>query len=129
MWFFTILLGLSLLGLLFLFCLKVFEQKGKKVPLLPWLRERGDARVTRHTETAMRLVTNEARVAVGTLLAQAKVKLVAAEVAALSLAHNAAARIHERLLHRKRHLSNENAIVSAHLKDVLEYKKEANPKE
>ncbi len=129
MWFFTILLGLSLFGLLFLFCLKIFEQKGRKVPLLPWLRAHGDAPVMTHTKKAVRFVAYDAHVLSAGWLAQVKTKLVEAEVAALSLTHKMTARIHERLLHRKRHLSNENTAVSAHLKDVLEYKKEASKEE
>lgn len=129
MWSFTIILGFALLGLLFLFGLKVVEQKGKRVPLLPWLRARGDAPVMAHTEKAVRFVAYDARVLSARWIAHAKTKLVSAEVAALSLAHRVAARTHERLLHRKRHLSKENSVVSPHLKDVLEYKKEAPPKE
>ncbi len=129
MWFFTILLAFSLFGLLVLFCLKVFEQKGKRVPLLPWLREHGDALVAGHTERAVRFLSHDARTLSAELIAKTKTKLVAAEVTALSFTHSLAARIHQRLLHRRRHLSNEKSAVSAHLKDVLEYKKETPPKE
>ena len=97
MWFLTILLAFSLLGLLALFGLKATEEKGKTVPLLPWLRARGDEPVIRHTQTVMRLVTNDAKVIVSTWLARYRVKLVAAEVAALSLAPSVNARINERL--------------------------------
>lgn len=129
MWFFTTILALSLCGLLALFFLKAREQAGKEARVLAWVRRRGDAAVSEHLARARHAVRHDARELIRSWLLKGRANLIAAEVAALSFTHKVTSRIHERLLHRRKHLSGQSGEVSAHLKNVLESTKEAPPKE
>lgn len=130
MWFYTIVLIAALVGLLTLFVLKLFEERGRRIAVLMQLRERWDAPIAERVERVSIFVTQDAPALAKRVLRLCRTKAIAAEVAILSLSHRAAAGLHERLLHRKKHLAENGGAVSPHLKDVLEYTKEATaPKE
>ncbi len=130
MWFYTIVLIIALVGFVALFVLKMLEERGRQVVVLLRLRERWDAPVAERVRRAIIFAQRDAPVLAKRAFHLCRTKAIAAEVAILSLSHRAAARLHERLLHRKKHLAENGGTVSPHLKNVLEYTKETTaPKE
>ena len=128
MWFYTVILVVSLVGLTILFVLKTLEERGRRVAVLVQLRERWDAPIAEKVQRASIFVVRDAPVFAKRTLHICRTKAIAAEVAVLALAHKIASGLHERLLHRKKHLAENGGAVSPHLKTVLEYGKETTAK-
>lgn len=127
MWFSVTLLLLSLAGLVALFSFKAFELSGKKTPLAR-LRSRGDAFITNDLSAYGKSVRAQC-VSLGTRgYVLCRERTFALGSSLLASLHHLTLRLGEYLRTRKAlppHDTNAKGSVSFYLKNVLEYKRNA----